>query len=97
MLLYTVYDERGNKSGPIRDSAGNIGTKVTMNITSSQLPSSTHPLTLQLIGCSMSSSNGTTTIDVADNKQLIEEVPQALGASNSTWKGWEPQQPTGNM
>ena len=97
MLIYAVYDERSNKSGPIHDSAGNIGTKVTMNITSPQLPSSTHPLTLQLIGCSMSSSNGTTTIDIGNNQQFLEALPRALGGSNSTWKAWEPQEPTGNV
>jgi hypothetical protein len=92
LLLYTAFDENSTKHGPIRDSAGGRGSTLTMMV------NGTYPLTVQVIGCSISSSNGTETIDIVTN-ELVSEAgeEQSYSSPNRTWQDWEAAPNSGNQ
>lgn len=85
LLLYSMYNNNSNTSQPILDSSGSSGRSVEIDFS---FTGSASPLPVQVIGCTVSLTSGTTVINAATNRLM-----NSLNVSNTrnrTWSDWNP-------
>jgi hypothetical protein len=102
--MYSVYDEGGSTTSPIYDSAGSPGTTRSLEIMYDDYDDvhgvlsndRNFTLSLQVWGCTITTSNGTAAIDIVTNSLRPGNEPADVSL-NRTWEVWEPQNKSGNL
>ncbi|VDB84584.1 unnamed protein product [Peniophora sp. CBMAI 1063] len=92
VVLYNVYNETGLASGsqPILDSENATGSPWPLAMQMAEGAFGTAML-VQVIGCSLTTSNGRATIDAATNQLINTTAAQEGGeVRRSTWDDWKP-------
>ncbi|VDB84924.1 unnamed protein product [Peniophora sp. CBMAI 1063] len=90
LILYNIYNDTGpayENEAAILDSQGSKGSPWAFEVANAN-DAPTSGLRVQVIGCSLSTSTGRTSINPSTNQLLGGQ--DSGKASNSTWANWKP-------
>ncbi|VDB97872.1 unnamed protein product [Peniophora sp. CBMAI 1063] len=92
VVLYNIYDDadRSYGSRPIVDADGNKGSLWPLNVQLRDGTTLPTGLIVQVIGCSLSTTNGTAVLDVTRNRLIDQDYYAPYNASTSVWGEWSP-------